>query len=180
MQIEMKQNYNIFLIGFMGVGKSTIASTLQKKLGMERAEMDQMIVEAQGMPISEIFEKYGENYFRDVESKTLIDLQEKENILVSCGGGVVVRPENAEYMKKSGFVVWLTATPETVYERVKHSTDRPILNGNMNVDYIRGLMEKRENLYAAAADIIVATDGKNAETICEEIIVKLQELSAAK
>lgn len=176
----MKQNYNIFLIGFMGVGKSTIANTLKDKLGMECAEMDQMIVESQGMPISEIFEKYGESYFRDVESKTLIDLQEKQNMIVSCGGGVIVRSQNADYMKKSGPVVWLTAAPETVYERVKDSTERPILNGNMNVDYIRGLMEKREALYAAAADIVVETDGKAAEAICEEIIVKLQSLYEEK
>lgn len=163
-------NKNIFLIGFMGVGKSTISKALKEKLQMECAEMDQMIVEAQGMPISEIFEKHGESYFRDVESQTLIDLQGENNLIVSCGGGIVIRPENAEYMRKSGVVVWLTATPETVYERVKDSTERPVLNGNMNVEYIRGLMEKRHALYEAAADVTVSTDGKTTEEICNEIL----------
>ena len=83
---------NIFLIGFMGVGKSTIAYRLKEKLNMDYAEMDQMIVEEQGMPISDIFAKHGEEYFRDIESNTLISLQEKENMVVSCGGGVVLRP----------------------------------------------------------------------------------------
>lgn len=98
---------NIFLIGFMGAGKSTVAKALRKKLAMEQAEMDQMIVESEGMPISEIFEKHGEDYFRDVESNTLIGLEKKQNLIVSCGGGVVLRPENAAYMKKSGTVVWI-------------------------------------------------------------------------
>ena len=163
-------NKNIFLIGFMGVGKSTISKALKEKLQMECAEMDQMIVEAQGMPISEISEKHGESYFRDIESQTLIDLQGENNLIVSCGGGIVVRPENAEYMRKSGVVVWLTATPETVYERVKDSTERPVLNGNMNVEYIRGLMEKRHALYEAAADVTVSTYGKTTEEICNEIL----------
>ena len=164
---------NIFLIGFMGVGKSTIAYRLKEKLNMDYAEMDQMIVEEQGMPISDIFAKHGEEYFRDIVSNTLISLQEKENMVVSCGGGVVLRPENAMHMRKSGTVIWLTATPETVYERVKDSTHRPVLNGNMNVEYIKGLMEQRQARYEAAADIEIATDGKNITEICDEIISKL-------
>lgn len=164
---------NIFLIGFMGTGKSTIASELEKKLGCELVDMDQMIVEKQGMPIARIFETYGEDYFRDVESNTLIELQKKKGLLVSCGGGVVVREENADHMKKSGRVVLLTAQPETIYKRVKDSNARPILNGNMNVEFIRGLLEKREAKYAAAADITIATDGKTVAQICDEIIAKL-------
>lgn len=165
-----KLTNHIFLIGFMGTGKSTIAGELSTRLGVKRLEMDQMIVDAQGMPISDIFEKYGEDHFRDIETRTLVELKGREPAIVSCGGGIVVRSENVDHMKASGRIVLLTAEPETVYERVKDSTDRPILNGNMNVEYIRGLMEKRREKYQAAADIVVATDGKSVQAICEEVL----------
>ena len=139
-------DYNIFLIGFMGAGKSTVAGELKDKLEMDRVEMDQMIVENRGMSISEIFDEFGEAYFRNLESNTLIELQKRKQTIVSCGGGVVMREENADHMKK---------------------------NGNMNVEYISGLMEKRKERYEAVADVTVATDGKNVTQICEEIIAKL-------
>ena len=163
-------DYNIFLIGFMGAGKSTVAGELKDKLEMDRVEMDQMIVENRGMSISEIFDEFGEAYFRNLESNTLIELQKRKQTIVSCGGGVVMREENADHMKKNGRVVLLTAKPETIYERVKDSDERPILNGNMNVEYISGIMEKRKEHYEAVADVTVATDGKNVTQICEEII----------
>jgi shikimate kinase len=166
-------DYNIFLIGFMGAGKSTVAGELKDKLEMDRVEMDQMIVENRGMSISEIFDEFGEAYFRNLESNTLIELQKRKQTIVSCGGGVVMREENSDHMKKNGRVVLLTAKPETIYERVKDSDERPILNGNMNVEYISGLMEKRKERYEAVADVTVATDGKNVTQICEEIIAKL-------
>lgn len=166
-------DYNIFLIGFMGSGKSTIARELAKHLGHTLVEMDESIVLRQGMSINDIFAQYGEEHFRDIETQFIRDMGQQEASVVSCGGGAVLRPQNAEYMKKSGKVVYLTATPETIYERVKHSTDRPILNGHMNVEYIGELMEKRRAVYEAAADICVATDGKNRETICQEILDQL-------
>lgn len=172
----MKLNYNIFLIGFMGSGKSTIARRLQNRLNRELVEMDERIVKEQGMTINEIFAKYGEDHFRDIESQLILNLGNQEASVISCGGGVIVRPQNAEYMKKSGKVVYLTAAPETIYSRVKNSTDRPILNGHMNVEYIAELMEKRSAKYHAAADLEVATDGKTAEEICEEIITRLEAL----
>ena len=98
------------------------------------------------------------------------------DIRTHCGGGVVVREDNKDHMKKHGRVVLLTATPETVYNRVKDSTERPILNDHMNVDFIAGLQEKRRALYEAAADVTVATDGKNPEEICREIVEKLTQL----
>ena len=162
-------DYNIFLIGFMGAGKSTIAGELKDKLEMDRVEMDQMIVEKQGMSISEIF-----------ESNTLIELQKRKQTIVSCGGGVVMREENTDHMKKNGRVVLLTAKPETIYERVKDSDERPILNDHMNVEFISSLMDKRKERYEAVADITVATDGKNVTQICEEIISKLIALDNAK
>ncbi len=170
------ERQNIFLIGFMGVGKSTVAKGLKDLLGYKRVEMDKLIEEKQGMTISDIFAKYGETYFRNLESNTLIELGNEEKLVVSCGGGVVLRPENAAYMKAGGRVVLLTAEPETIYERVKDSDERPILNGNMNVEFIRQLVEKRRPFYEAAADITVATDEKSAEEICREIVRLLGRL----
>lgn len=164
---------HIFLIGYMGVGKSTIAGMLSRKLGLPCAEMDAMIVERQGMPITEIFEKYGEDYFRDIESKLLMEFQEKDSMVISCGGGVVLRPENAGYMRECGTVVWLTAEPETVFERVKGSKERPLLNQNMNVDFIQSMMEQRQKKYEAAANLIIATDDKSTSQITEEILLQI-------
>ncbi|MCI7087956.1 MAG: shikimate kinase [Lachnobacterium sp.] len=168
-------NCNIFLIGFMGAGKSTIARSLQRELGFPLVEMDERIVQEQGMSINDIFAQYGEAHFREIESQLVVDLGKQEPSIVSCGGGVVVRPENTQNMKKSGRIVLLKASPETIFERVKNSTDRPILNGHMNVEYIAELMEKRRALYEEAADITIQTDGKTREQICEEIIGKLRD-----
>lgn len=88
---------------------------------------------------------------------------------------MVVRPQNVEYMRNGGRIVYLKAQPETIYERVKDSTDRPILNGHMNVPYIAELMEKRRELYENAADIAIQTDGKSREEIAEEIIAAITE-----
>ena len=164
---------NIFLIGFMGCGKSTIAKKLSQKLGIEQVEMDELIVQEQGMPITEIFEKYGEEHFRDIESDLVERLQAKDGVIVSCGGGAVLREENRRMMKASGVIIWLTAKPETILERVKYSTNRPVLNGHMNVEYIAELMEKRRACYDAAADYQVATDEKGREEICEEILATI-------
>lgn len=156
----------------MGAGKSMIARALERKTGGERVEMDERIETEQGMAITEIFEKYGEPYFRDLETELLRALTDKTDLLVSCGGGSVLRDENAALMKENGCIVLLTATPETIYARVKESRNRPVLNGNMNVEYIRGLMEKRRARYEAVADVSIATDGKNAEDICAEILAQ--------
>lgn len=156
----------------MGAGKSMIARALVKKTGAESAEMDELIERQQGMAITEIFQKYGEEHFRNLETELLRSLTEKTDLIVSCGGGSVLRDENAALMKENGCIVLLTATPETIYERVKDSKNRPVLNGNMNVAYIRELMEKRRARYEAVADIRIATDGKDADTICEEILAQ--------
>lgn len=172
----MKQfNYNIVLIGFMGTGKSTIARELAKTRQMNIVEMDEEIVRRRGKSIADIFEEEGEEYFRDLETALLKELQTKENQVISCGGGAVLREENVRVMKKNGCVVLLTALPQTIYERVKNNTDRPILQGNMNVEYIASLMEKRREKYEKTADIVIATDGKNVSQICEEMLQKLAE-----
>jgi shikimate kinase len=115
-----------------------------------------------------------------LESNLLIALQSGKNTVISCGGGVVMRPENADHMKKNGRVVLLTAKPETILERVKDSDERPILNNHMNVDYIAELMEKRRARYLAVADVIVETDGKSAGQITDELLDGLKRLDSKK
>lgn len=160
---------NLFLIGFMGTGKTTVSRQLGRLLGYQELDMDQEIERREGRKISEIFAGEGENYFRALETTLIGEFEHKSGYLVSCGGGVALREENVIGMKKNGLVVLLLAQPETVYERVRHSTNRPLLNGNMNMSYIRELMEKREPFYRAAADITVDTDGKEPREIADEI-----------
>ena len=168
--------HNIFLIGFMGVGKSTVSDYLSKILASPQVEMDQVIVNKEHMSINKIFEEYGEEYFRNCETNLLIELQKKNNQIVTCGGGVAMREINVREMKKNGRVVLLTASPETILERVKDSDERPLLRGRKNTEYISELMEIRRPKYRAAADIIVDTDHKNVEEIAEEIVGKLTHL----
>ena len=171
-------DYNIVLIGFMGAGKSTISDFLKTVFAMEVVEMDQIIAEREGMSISDIFETYGEEYFRNLETELLIEMQSKTNVVISCGGGVPMRERNVVEMKKNGRVVLLTAKPETILSRVKDNHDRPLLEGNKNVDFIAGLMEKRREKYQAAADIVIETDGKDKLEICEELVQRIRALDA--
>jgi len=173
-------DYNIVLIGFMGAGKSTISDYLSTMFDMDIVEMDQVIAEREEMSIPDIFATYGEEYFRDLETNLLIEMQSRSNVVVSCGGGVPMRERNVAEMKKNGRVVLLTAKPETILERVKDNHDRPLLENNKNVSFIADLLEKRRAKYEAAADIVVETDGKSELEICEELIHRLREAEANK
>lgn len=170
-------HYNIVLIGFMGAGKSTISDYLSTMFAMRLIEMDQVIEEREEMSISDIFATYGEEYFRNLETKLLKELQNTNNCVISCGGGAALKEENVKEMKKNGRVVLLTASPRTVYERVKDCDDRPILDGRNNVEVIAEMMEKRREKYEAAADVVIQTDHKTVLQICEELITKLMELN---
>lgn len=167
---------NIMLIGFMGAGKSTVSRELSKLTGKSEIDMDAYIVKKEGCSINEIFEKHGEAYFRDIETKYLIEIQKESGLIVSCGGGTVIKDENVEYMKENGVIVLLTATPETIYGRVKNSKDRPILNGNMNIEFITELMNRRKDRYLSVADIVVETDNKHINSICKEIMEKYSSI----
>ena len=173
-------NYNIVLIGFMGAGKSTISDYLKTVFAMDIIEMDQIIAERAGMSISDIFETYGEQYFRDCETNLLIEMQSRTNVVISCGGGTPMRECNVAEMKKNGRVVLLTAKPETILDRVKDSHDRPLIENNKTVPFIADLMSKRREKYEAAADIIIETDGKSELEICEELIHSLKDRYKAR
>ena len=171
--LQKLNSYNIFFIGFMGVGKTSISSYLSNLLKIDKIEIDEYIEKNENMTVSEIFNKRGESYFRDCETDALKKLQGKCNKIVSCGGGIILREENIELMKKQGKVILLTASPETIYERIKYSDDRPILNNNMNVQFISKLIEERKDKYLKVADFIIDTNDKTIDMVCEEIIKKV-------
>lgn len=160
---------NIYLIGFMGAGKSSVSRAMTEISGLNEVDMDAAIVSREGMTIPEIFEKKGEEYFRKAETEVLKELAGKQGVIVSCGGGTILKEENRKLMKESGEVVFLSASPETIYERVKNGKNRPLLNGHMDVEYIRGLMEKRMPSYQQAKTMEIITDGKLPQKIAEEI-----------
>lgn len=166
-------NYNIMLIGFMGAGKTTVSKQLSKDLNIVEVDMDAYIVEHEGKSIADIFSEIGEEGFRKIETECLKEIQRETGRIVSCGGGAVLKDENVDCMKQNGVIVLLTATPETIYNRVKDNNDRPILNGNMNIPYIEQLMNKRKDRYLEVADIIVSTDEKSVLEISKEIQSKL-------
>ena len=163
------------LIGFMGAGKTTVSRELSKMTGRKELDMDAYIVDREGMTIKDMFDRFGEEYFRQKETESLIEIMDMDDLIVSCGGGVVVKDENVDHMKNGGVIVLLTATPQTTLDRVKNSTDRPILNGNMNIEFITELMNKRIDRYLSVADIIVETDDKSVFDICTEIMDKISK-----
>lgn len=164
---------SLFLIGFMGAGKSSVAAALGDALKREVLEMDQCISEQEKMSIPEIFAQKGEAYFRQCETQLLRDCANREPQVVSCGGGVPMRQENVEAMRACGTVVLLTARPEVILERVKDDHNRPLLEGHKDVPYISGLMEQRRPHYEAAADLTVDTSDLTIQEVCREILERI-------
>ena len=166
---------NLFLIGFMGAGKSSVSAGLGRMLGREVVEMDERIAAQEGMSIPELFAQKGEPYFRACETALLKSFSQGAPRIVSCGGGVPLREENVAAMRESGTVVLLTASPEVILERVRDSDERPLLQGHKDVPFIAALMEQRRPKYEAAADITVDTSQLNIEEVCRQVLRQVSE-----
>lgn len=165
-------NRHVILIGYMGVGKTTIAKELSQQTNRNMVDMDQWIEEQEGRTINEIFEKEGELYFRDLETKMIDELGKMKPSIISCGGGMPLREINARKLQALGTVVLLTAEPESIYSRVTCSDNRPLLKDNMNVSYITEMLKKRMPYYERAANVKVATDQGLISDIAKEILEK--------
>ncbi|MCR4672875.1 MAG: shikimate kinase [Lachnospiraceae bacterium] len=172
----MEINKHIFLIGFMGCGKTSVSRELSAQTGINAFDTDELIAESEQMSISEIFRVKGEPYFREKETGLLASMKGQEPLIVSCGGGIALAPRNRELMHESGVTVLLTAEPETILERLKDDDSRPLLAGRKNVPHISSLIDARRPAYEEAADIIIKTDGISPSEISREITELISQL----
>lgn len=170
------QKKNIILIGFMGSGKTTTGISLSYKLQCALADTDKMIERQEGRSISDIFASEGEEGFREKETELLKNLKKNAHRQIySVGGGTPLREENRRLLGKLGIVVYLKASPETVYERLKGDVSRPLLQVKDPLEEIQTLLRKREELYLEAADIVVCVDEKKPAQVVKEIMEALRQ-----
>lgn len=162
---------NIVLIGFRGTGKTSIGMVLAKKLKMEFADSDDLIVKLAGKSIPEIFEIDGEKKFREFEAKAIEELSKKDNTAIATGGGVPCNEKSIELLKKNGLVFLLQASPEILLKRIQSDSNRPALTGKKNkLEEILHLLQERKDCYEKAADYRILSEKVSVEETAVEII----------
>jgi len=159
---------NIVLVGFMGTGKTTVGELLAQQTGMPLLDMDSIIEDRAGKSINDIFAQDGEPYFRGLERELVRELASSRGHVISTGGGIVLNPENITDFESAGLVVCLLASPDTILDRVRHDTARPLLAGDKETKIIE-LLERRKPLYEAVAHKI-DTNGLQPQEIAKAII----------
>ena len=163
----------ITLIGYRGTGKSTVAKRLAKLLGWDSIDADVALEARVGKSIALIFAEDGESVFRDHESAVLRDLVRKRKCVMASGGGVILRRANCELIRNAGKTVWLTAAPETIYQRLggdkTTQTRRPDLTDQGGLGEIESVLHKREPLYRKLADLVVGTENRTPDEIAAAI-----------
>ncbi len=175
LMLEVSGARNIILEGFMGSGKTTVSELLADKLSLDLIDTDEAIEDTEGRTIKDIFAAYGEDAFRQMETELLSDIVKDHwrNMVISLGGGLPLREENRALLKEAGKVIYLKTSPESVYERIKGDTTRPLLACEDPMARIKELLDERSKIYESAADIVVSTDGRTPLEVTEEIIEKL-------
>jgi shikimate dehydrogenase len=164
---------NIVLIGMRGSGKTTVGEILARKLGRELVEMDELITLKAGLTIPEIVGKYGWAKFRDIEEGITDEVAERDNIVNASGGGIVTREKNIAKLKKTGVLVWLTASVDTLVNRVGQDTERPLLVGRTQREDIEITLAERMPLYQKAADLVVDTENQTPPEVADSVIKSL-------
>jgi shikimate kinase len=175
-QSPINNPHFITLIGVRGTGKTTVGRLLAQQLGWEFADADELIEATAGRSITDIFATEGEAGFRDREALAIGELCRRQRLVLATGGGVVIRQANRELLRTAGFVVWLTASPETCWARLQSdpttSLRRPNLTATGGVEEIRGLLAHREPLYRELAHFVVGTDTPSPEAVATAILTE--------
>jgi len=170
---------NITLVGFMGTGKSSVGRLLARRAGMKFVDTDEIIEKETGTTISEIFAKQGEQRFREIERDVVRRVSRMDGLVISAGGGVVLRAENISDLKRNGPVICLSATPEEIWARVKKTRRRPLLNVEEPQKRIRELLAAREPAYALA-DARIETTKLSIAEVAEEVEKAVSAWKAAR
>lgn len=167
---------NIALIGFMGVGKSTLAQSLAIRMGKRLVGVDSLISQKAGKSIQNIFSDEGEIAFRELEISVIKEIAGGKDLVIDCGGGVALNKINIDRLKQNAIIVWLTAAPDVILHRtISKENERPLLQGKNVVSEIQQLMCSREPYYQLAADIKIDTSESDVASLTEEIITNVIE-----
>ena len=166
----------LILVGLMGAGKSTVGRQLAQRLGLAFYDSDKVIEERTGASIPTIFSLEGESGFREREEQIIAELCTLENVLIATGGGSVLRETNRKQLRKAGYVVYLRANADHLYQRIKHDKSRPLMQTDNPLQTLRDLLRTREPYYLEVADIGVQTGKQKVSVIVREIERKLKQL----
>lgn len=160
---------NIILCGFMGSGKSTVSKKLARRLGMERVDSDELVVAAAGKSIPDIFAQDGEEAFEAIQSQVVRELAQRSGVIVATGGGVVLRRENVDNLKKNGIIFYLNPSLRRLNLNLMNDHSRPRLEVPNKAQMIKKLSRQRDPLYRAAADYVISSDrlGETVQQIVE-------------
>jgi shikimate kinase len=161
---------HLFLVGFMGAGKSSVGRLVADRLGLSFIDLDGRIEVREGMPVAELFQDRGEQAFRELESDALDALSAEEPSVVACGGGIIVRDSNRRALKRLGRVVYLAVDAAEALARIGDTATRPLLSGPSGTMAATSLLRARKSLYAAVADATVDTVGRTAEEVADLVI----------
>ena len=165
---------NIILTGFMGTGKTAVGRRLAMLLNMELIDVDTEIEKSQQMTINEIFRQFGEPGFREIETEMIQKLSERRDVIISTGGGAVLKQKNMDALRKQGIIICLMASPQTILKRTSHNSNRPLLKVEDPFEKIKELLNFRKPFYEKA-DILIDTEDKTPLQIAEEIIDKIKD-----
>jgi shikimate kinase len=168
---------SIVLIGMMGAGKSSVGDCLRRRTRLKLFDTDEVVASKFGMPISEIFSKYGENKFRDAETEALQTLATHKPMVIVTGGGIISREENLDLLKRLGVVVWLQADQGTLFKRASRAGNRPLLHCKNPRDSFARMLQARLPFYAMVADIRVDTSAFTDDEVAVAILTRFQKLS---
>ena len=170
---------NLFLVGMPGCGKSTLGRLLARRLDKRFYDADVELERRLGVSIPVIFELEGEHGFRDREEAVLTDLVTQTNIVLSTGGGVILRPANRERLKEGGTVLYLHATPDTLWERTRHSKHRPLLQAPDPFARVQELYATRDALYREVADFVIESDREQVNRLAHRLEQQLRAAARA-
>lgn len=168
---------NIVLIGFMGCGKSSVGAKLAKQLSFSFYDTDKWIEEREGKSINDIFGLNGEEYFRNLETNTIRKMEKTfHHAVIATGGGLPLRHCNIKILQQLGTVVYLKVSKDTVLQRLKGDTKRPLLQGGSPDEKVECLLSQRESIYQGCCNILVVTDQKSINQIADEIITQYKAI----